>query len=83
MRKIIDRFILWNEWQKNCLNNPIYKFMVLLGVCYSPTFSAFKSIKDFQLSHPDLTIRFHDGEMKNDIQTNRTIKLTDLEKELP
>lgn len=83
MKKLIAHIRLWYEWQRNCLNNPIYKFMVLLGVCYSPTFSQFISIKEVQLHHPDLTIRFHDGEMKNDIQTNRTIKLTDLEKELP
>lgn len=83
MRKIIDRFILWYEWQRNCLNNPIYKFMVLLGVCHSPTFSQFTYIKKTQLAHPDMTIRYHDGEMKDNTQSSHMVKLLDLEKELP
>lgn len=63
MNKIIRHFKLWNEWRKNCLNKPFYKVMVLLGICYSPTFSQFKSIKEVQLSHPELTIRFCDGKL--------------------
>ena len=83
MKKLIAYIRLWNEWQRNCLNNPIYKFMVLLGVCYSPTFSAFTSIKKTQLDHPDVILRYHDGEMKDNTQSNRIVKLADLEKELP
>lgn len=84
MKKLIAHFRLWYEWQKNCLNHPIYKFMVLFGVCYSPTFSQFKSIKEVQLSHPELTIRFCDGELPDNKKTDgRNIYLKDLEKELP
>lgn len=84
MKKILLRFKIWYEWQKNCLNKPFYKFLVLLGVCYSPTFSQFKSIKEVQLSHPELTIRFCDGKLPDNKKTvDRNINLKDLEKELP
>lgn len=27
----------WNIWRKRCLNGPIYKFLVLIGISKSPT----------------------------------------------
>lgn len=34
----MNRFKLWNEWQKRNLNSDVYKLLVLLGICVSPTF---------------------------------------------
>lgn len=83
MKKLIAHIELWYEWQKNCLNNPFYNFMVLLGVCHSPTFSVFMEFKKLQLAHPDMTIHYHDGEMKDNTRFSHMVKLLDLEKELP
>lgn len=84
MKKLISHFRLWYEWQKNCLNKPFYKVMVLLGVCHSPTFYDFTFIKKVQLAHPDITIRFCDGELPDNKTTaGSKINLKDLEKELP
>lgn len=34
----MNRFKLWNKWQKRSLNGPLYKLLVLLGLVHSPTF---------------------------------------------
>ena len=35
--KLVDRFQRWNKWRKHSMNSRIYKFLVLLGLQYSPT----------------------------------------------
>ena len=35
--KLVDRFQRWNKWRKHSMNSRIYKFLVLLGLRYSPT----------------------------------------------
>ena len=57
MKKIIERFRLWNEWRKGCLNGPLHKFLVLIGLRRSPTFHVFIAFKDWQPIFPDYTIQ--------------------------
>lgn len=40
---IITHFKLWNRWRKNCTNSIFHKFLVLFGLCYSPTFDFMRS----------------------------------------
>lgn len=50
MSKLIDHFKLWNEWKKGCLNGPLHKFLVLIGLVRSPTFHMFKVFnKDWEV----------------------------------
>ena len=36
----------WNEWRKHCLNSPLHKLLVLLGIVKSPTFVHFPTKED-------------------------------------
>lgn len=45
MRKLIQHYKLWYEWQKGCLNTGYYKLGVLLGIVKSYTFEEFKGRK--------------------------------------
>lgn len=58
---MIARFKRWYKWQKNCLNHPFYKFLVLIGVVRSPTFHIFESLEKQQMAHPDWTIQYEEG----------------------
>lgn len=57
---MINRFKRWYKWQKNCLNHPFYKFLVLIGLAKSPTFHIFSSIEKSMLAHPELTIKYRE-----------------------
>ena len=46
IKKLIQHIKRWNEWRKGCLNNPVYKFLVLFRVIDSPTFRHFWSEDD-------------------------------------
>lgn len=35
--KITKHVKRWNKWRKHCLNGPVYKFLVLVGIHHSPT----------------------------------------------
>ena len=37
MKKIIKHIQRWNIWRKECLNGPLYKFLVLVGLRKSPS----------------------------------------------
>lgn len=41
LKTTIKHFKRWNEWRKHNLNSPIYKLLVLFGICYSPTFDLY------------------------------------------
>ena len=43
--KLVDRFQRWNKWRKHSMNNRIYKFLVLLGLQYSPTLTLYYTKK--------------------------------------
>lgn len=58
MKKIIEHFKLWNEWRKGCLNGPLHKFLVLIGVVHSPTFHFFKEFKDWSIEVPGSTVQY-------------------------
>ena len=49
---MLKRFKCWNEWRKNCLNSPLYKFLVLIGFIQSPTFCMF---------YPTFTVKYKEG----------------------
>lgn len=38
IKRLRSHFIRWNIWRKRCLNHPLYKFLVLIRVMWSPTF---------------------------------------------
>lgn len=44
---MIRRFKTWNRWRKRCLNGPLHKFLVLIGLVHSPTFHVFQ-LTDFE-----------------------------------
>lgn len=62
MKKIIERFRLWNEWRKGCLNGPLHKFLVLIGLVYSPTFHNFVAFKDWSIKVPGSTVQYKEEE---------------------
>ena len=35
--KLVDHFQRWNKWRKHSMNSRLYKFLVLIGLQYSPT----------------------------------------------
>ena len=43
--KLVDRFQRWNKWCKHSMNSRIYKFLVLLGLRYSPTLALYRTKK--------------------------------------
>lgn len=59
---MIRRFRLWNKWRKNCLNGPLYKFLVLIGLRRSPTFHVFVEFRNWSMKFPDYTIHYKEGE---------------------
>jgi hypothetical protein len=61
---MIRRFKLWNKWRKNCLNGPLHKFLVLVGLVYSPTFRYFQMFEEWRLETPDLYIDKYKEEYK-------------------
>jgi hypothetical protein len=56
----MNRFELWKDWSKHCLNHPVYKFLVLIRLKYSPTFAVYSSIKEQIDKHPHYKISFKD-----------------------
>lgn len=40
----MTRFKLWKDWNKHCLNHPLYKFFVLIGLARSPSFEMHHSV---------------------------------------
>ena len=58
MKKIIDHVRLWNKWRKGCLNGPLHKFLVLIGLRYSPTFHNFVAFEDWKSMYPDWTVNY-------------------------
>lgn len=59
-KNIVGHVKLWNEWRKGCLNGPLHKFCVLIGLVYSPTFHHFKTFKDWKLQYPDWTMQYEE-----------------------
>lgn len=49
--RIINRYELWKDWNKRCLNHPVYKFLVLIGLAYSPSFEMHKSVSEYFTEH--------------------------------
>ena len=37
IKETVDRFQRWNKWRKHSMNSRLYKFLVLIGLQYSPT----------------------------------------------
>lgn len=56
----MTRFELWKDWSKHCLNHPVYKFLVLIGLKYSPSFAVYSTIKEQIDKHPNYKISFID-----------------------
>jgi hypothetical protein len=56
----VNRFELWKDWSKHCLNHPVYKFLVLVGLAHSPTFTAYNTIKEQMDKYPHYKISFKD-----------------------
>lgn len=50
---MIRRFKLWNGWRKNCLNGPLHKFLVLIGLVRSPTFEIYRVFESIRLENPN------------------------------
>lgn len=52
MRKIINHIRRWNLWRKDCLNNRIYKFFVLIGLIKSPTMALIYLPEEWDMFDP-------------------------------
>lgn len=61
-KEIVSHVKLWNEWRKGCLNGPLHKFLVLIGLVYSPTFHVFVEFRNWSMKFPDYTIHYKEGE---------------------
>ena len=48
-----NRYKLWKDWSKHNLNNPIYKFLVLIGLAHSYTFETHRATQELFSQHPD------------------------------
>ena len=46
MKKLLNHIKRWWRWRKYNTNAWWYKFLVLLGICHSPTLIYFDDIKD-------------------------------------
>lgn len=46
MKKLINHIKRWNNWRKYNTNAWWYKILVLLGICHSPSFIYWWSIKE-------------------------------------
>lgn len=44
--KLVDRFQRWNKWRKHSIDGRIYKFLVLVGLRYSPTLTLYRTKKE-------------------------------------
>ena len=47
--KLADRFQRWNKWRKHSMNSHFYKFLVLVGLRYSPTLDLYFTKKEEQI----------------------------------
>lgn len=48
--KLVDRFQRWNKWRKHSMNSRLYKFLVLLGLRYSPTLALYRTKKEERIN---------------------------------
>lgn len=46
MKRFLRHCKRWNGWRKNNLNSPLHKFLVLIGLVYSPTFDFYCAFED-------------------------------------
>lgn len=65
----MTRFELWRDWNKHCLNHPVYKFLVLIGLAYSPSFKMHCDLREYFMKHDifEYSIRDEKPEKKSDI----------------
>lgn len=49
----MTRFELWKDWYKHCLNNPVYKFFVLIRLIHSPSFEIHQAAIEKFSQHPN------------------------------
>lgn len=45
------RYRRWNRWKKWNKNGPVYKFLVLIGLAYSPTFEMLPKNEEFEIEN--------------------------------
>lgn len=43
---MLKRIELWKDWNKHCVNHPVYKFLVLIGLAHSPSFDMHLTVKE-------------------------------------
>lgn len=67
----MSRFELWKDWYKHSLNHPFYKFLVLIGVAYSPTFEMHRWTKEKFDQHPDWTYHMLDEKPEKSEETKK------------
>lgn len=46
MKKLFNHIVRWNSWRKYNTNAWLYKILVLLGICRSPTFMYWHDITE-------------------------------------
>lgn len=51
--KLLDHIQIWNKWRKRNTNSQLYKFLVLVGLRRSPTFTVLK-----MFDYPDDCVEF-------------------------
>lgn len=65
----MSRLEVWKDWNKRCLNHPLYKFLVLIGLAHSPSFEIHKSVIEKLSQYPsyEYTIRDEKPKRKRDV----------------
>lgn len=66
------RLKVWKHWNKKCVNGKLYKFLVLMGIRYSPSFYCNYMAAKHKVEH---------DENLSDILQSRIITIEDIEEE--
>lgn len=66
----MSRFELWKDWNKHCLNHPVYKFLVLIGLAYSPSFDMHCFVKGKFEQYPSYEYSLRDEKPEKKSTTN-------------
>lgn len=71
----MTRFKLWKDWNKHCTNNPVYKFLVLIGLMHSPSFDMHQKIMEKLKQYPTYEYSVQDNKPEKSKKTDTGPKI--------